>query len=53
MITVLPQPIRHDRTIEPGEMNDWIAFGGAVGAFFLWLWRKTIKAALLWLYNGF
>lgn len=34
-------------------MNDWIAFGGAVGAFFLWLWRKTIKAALLWLYNGF
>ena len=53
MITTLQQPFRQDRTIEPGEVNDWIVLGGAIAAGCAWLWRKTIKAVILWLYNGF
>jgi PAS domain S-box-containing protein len=57
-MTIAPRPFipispSQERALEPGEMNDWIALGGAVTAGILWLWRKTIKALLLWLYNGF
>ncbi len=50
--TVIQQPLRHDRTIEPGEVNDWIALGVAIGAALAWFWRHSLGAFFKWLYNG-
>lgn len=41
-----------ERVLEPGEMNDWIALGGAIAAGFVWLWRKSLGAFFRWLWNG-
>lgn len=40
------------REIQPDEINDWLALGGAIAAGAVWLWRKTIKAFCIWFWNG-
>lgn len=50
--TVIQQPFRHERTIEPGEVNDWISLGVAIGAALAWFWRHSLGAFFKWLYNG-
>lgn len=57
MITASPRPFipvapYQERVPEPGEMNDWIALGGAVAAFLLWLWRHSLGGFFKWLWNG-
>jgi PAS domain S-box-containing protein len=55
MTTTAPRPFiaPHERVLDPGEANDWIALGGAVAGFLVWLWRKSLGAFCKWLYNGF
>lgn len=43
---------RNDSEIKPDELNDWIALGGAVVAAAVWIYRNTLKALALWLWNG-
>lgn len=37
--------------LSPGEWNDWITLGGTLGAGAVWMWRRSIGAFLLWLWN--
>lgn len=46
------QPDRHDAEIKPDELNDWIALGAAVGSALIWIYRHTLKAFGMWLWNG-
>lgn len=48
----LPIAPCHERTMEPGEVNDWISLGVAVGAGLAWFWRHSLGAFFKWLWNG-
>ena len=45
---------RHHSEIKPDvdEWNQWIALGGAALGIASWLWRHTVKAFAVWLWNG-
>ena len=38
--------------VKPSDLNEWITLGGAVVAGVMWLWRNTIKALVIWSWNG-
>lgn len=57
MTTAHPRPFIpiapcHERTVDPGEWNDWIALGAAVVAFIAWCWRHSLGAFCKWVYSG-
>lgn len=43
---------RAETEIKPDELNDWIALGSTAAAALAWLYRHTLKALALWLWNG-
>jgi len=46
------EDLRTKREMDAGEINDWILLGGTLAAGLGWLYRKTLKAFLIWLWNG-
>jgi PAS domain-containing protein len=42
----------HSSEIKPDDWNQWIALGGAAIGIASWLWRRTVKAFAVWLWNG-
>jgi PAS domain-containing protein len=46
-------PLKHSsQAINPDEWNAWIGLGTAIGAGAVWLWRHSLGAFFLWLWNG-
>ena len=46
-----PSPVRHSQAIDPNEWNAWIGLGTAVGAGALWIWRHSLGAFCVWMWN--
>jgi len=45
-------PTRANSQVNPDEWNAWIGLGTAVCAGAIWLWRNSLGAFCLWLWNG-
>lgn len=47
-----PAPPRlHSQAIDPDEWNAWISVGSALTAVFMWLWRHSLGAFCVWMWN--
>jgi PAS domain-containing protein len=48
-----PGPLKHSsQSINPDEWNAWLGLGSALAAAAVWLWRHSLGAFCLWLWNG-
>ncbi len=46
-------PLKHSsQAVNPDEWNAWIGLGTAVCAGAIWLWRNSLGACCLWMWNG-
>jgi PAS domain-containing protein len=39
------------RMLDPDEWNAWIGLGSAVAAIFMWVWRHSLGAFCVWMWN--